>query len=437
MGLTMLNNDQLKALSFIKTWYKSRSLVMVLDGAGGTGKTFLVDTVLKELNVNSLILAPTHEALKQLKDKVVGDYVYKTCHSALGMSPVNTTKGLVFEQRGDLTKRFEEVQLIIIDECSQLSKDFVEHFLDIGIKTLYIGHKSQLPEVDPKRKQFNKCVSDVFTRGLPTITLTQPMRNIGNLWDFNNKLEEAIYLNSYVVPDTFDIRKKELTALLNCERGKNNLQTGKTKLVCWSNTAVDKYNQEIRVILYGLEAKLNKFLPKDKLILIKPMTVIQNLDYYDSSLLLLKINRENIELFTNSKAEVLYVKQVVINLNHKLHIPCYELIVLCEGETIALYVPVEEKALETIETFYKHIAWNKSGKDKDKAYKEMYFILSCFAVVKHFYAATSYRLQGSTVDNIVVINSDIAKCPNRVEQAKHRYVACSRAKNNLYYYRGI
>jgi len=432
-----LNTDQLKALSFIKTWYKSRSLVMVLDGAGGTGKTFLVDQVLKDLDVKSLILAPTHEALKQLKDKVVGDYEYKTCHSALGMSPIQTNKGLVFEQRGDLTKRFESIKLLVIDECSQLSKKFVEHFLDLGIKTLYIGHKSQLPEVDPKRKQFDKCISDVFTRGFQTITLTQPMRNIGNLWDFNNKLEEAIYLNSYVVPSTFDIRKKELNEILTSDKGKTNLQEGKTKIVCWSNNAVDKYNQQVREILYGLEANLNRFLPKDKLILINPMTVIQNLDYYDASLLFQKMNKENTELFTNSKAEVLYVKNVVIRLNQKLHIPCYELIVLCEGETIALYVPVEESALDIVETFYKHIAWNKSGKDKDKCFKQMYFILSCFAVVKHFYAATSYRLQGSTIDNVVVINSDIAKVPNKVEQAKHRYVACSRAKNNLYYYRGI
>ena len=434
----MLNSDQQKALTFIGNWYKSNSLVMILDGAGGTGKTFLVDTVLKELNVETLILAPTHEALKQLEEKIVGSYTFKTCHSALGMSPVNTAKGLVFEQRGDLTERFKDIQLIIIDECSQLSRAFVEHFLDLGIKTLYIGHKSQLPEVDPKRSQFSKCTSDVFTRGYLTVTLTQPMRNVGNLWDFNNKLEEAIYLNSFVVPSTFDIKKKDLDAILTSDKGKEDLQEGRTKLVCWSNNSVDTYNQKVREILYGLEAKSNRFLPKDKLILIQPMTVIQNLDYYDASVLIKRMNQDNLELYNNSKAEVLYVKHVTIGLNPKLHIPCYELIVLCDGDTLALYVPVEVGALAAIGTYYDHLAWNKSKKaDKDKVFREKYFILSCFAVVKHFYAATSYRLQGSTVNNIIVINSDIAKVPNKVEQAKHRYVACSRAKNNLYYYRGI
>lgn len=434
----MLNSDQLKALSFIKTWYKSRSLVMILDGAGGTGKTFLVDTVLKELNVNSLILAPTHEALKQLKDKIKGDYDFRTCHSALGMSPIQGSKGLIFEQRGDLTKKFEGIELLIIDECSQLSKEFVDHFLNLGKKTLYIGHKSQLPDVDPKRGTKDLCISDVFIRDYPTITLTEPMRNIGNLWDFNNKLEEAIYLPSYIIPPTFDIKKIELTRIINEERGKSDLQTGNTKFVCWSNDSVDKYNQLIREVLYGLKAKTNKFLPKDKLILIQPMTVIQNLDYYDSGILLQKNDSKNEELFTNSKAEILYVKHVVVRLKPELHIPCYELIVLCEEETIAFYVPEEQNALKAIDTFYTRLAWNKSSKkDKEKAFKEKYFILSCFAVVKHFYAATSYRLQGSTINNIVVINSDIAKCPNKVEQAKHRYVACSRAKNNLYFYRGI
>ena len=94
----MLNAGQKSALLAIKNWYRSPNLYMILDGAGGTGKSYLVNEVLKELpNVKPLVLAPTNEALKQLKDKVDGDYVFKTLHSALGITPTGE-KELKFEQ---------------------------------------------------------------------------------------------------------------------------------------------------------------------------------------------------------------------------------------------------------------------------------------------------------------------------------------------------
>ena len=43
----MLNDDQLKALHTIKTWWKGNELFMILDGAGGTGKSsYTVGSVL-------------------------------------------------------------------------------------------------------------------------------------------------------------------------------------------------------------------------------------------------------------------------------------------------------------------------------------------------------------------------------------------------------
>ena len=46
-------------------------------------------------------------------------------------------------------------------------------------------------------------------------------------------------------------------------------------------------------------------------------------------------------------------------------------------------------------------------------------------------------MQGATIDDVVVIESDIAKNPCYAEQAKNRYVAATRHKNQLYIYRGI
>jgi hypothetical protein len=437
-----LNSDQQKSLKFIKRWWNKGNgsqLYCVLDGAGGTGKTHLVNTILTDLpNCVPLILAPTHEALKQLRDKIEGDYTFKTVHSALGISPTDDEHTLEFEHR-NIPNLWENYNLAIVDESSMLSEWLITILENIGCKILYIGHKSQLPPVDKQRGIFDECISPVFTKGYPTTTLTIPMRNTGTLFDFNNHLEQMIYTKDRIVPSTFDIKRNDLIEYVTSDKGKAAIHSGDTKVVLWSNLGVDQWNNMLRQVIFGDIAKTIRYIPTDKIILTAPLSVIPNLNSHnDTALKELDYNSPELDkCYSNTKAEVVSSQQVLVRLNDKLHIPCYKIFVRCEDKFRFFFEPIDSSYLDQISEYYKHIAWSmKNTKDRIKAFKERRFILSCFAQVKYYYAATSYRLQGCTIPNIICVNSDISRVANIIESKKHRYVACSRAKDSLMFYRG-
>lgn len=432
----MLNSDQLKALHTIKTWWKGNDLFMVLDGAGGTGKSYLVDFVLQSINCKPLILAPTNEALKQLRDKVQGDYEFRTVHNALGIVPDKTEKDLKFSQI-KLPSFWESFNLCIVDEVSMLDEWLLDILLEIGIKILFIGHSSQLPPVVVNRKISDECVSPVFSKGFKVATLKEPMRNTGDLWDFNNYLEAMIHTKERIVPKTFDINKVELTKLLNTS--KEDFLNDRTKVVLWTNDGVDVYNKKIRYLIHGDEAKDNPYLPEDRIILTSPLSLVHRLEGKVEKNLLDSMNKTD-TIYSNSKATVISCEKVIVYLNKVLTIPCYKLNVRFDHyfNPIHVYTCRNEADLQLISTYYEHEAWGYKGlKARTDAFERRRFIISCFAQLKHFFASTSHRLQGSSVPNIVVIDSDISKNPNLIEQKKTRYVACSRAIDNLYFFRGI
>ena len=434
----MLNNDQTKALKFIKDWWSGNNMYCIMNGAGGTGKTYLLNQILKELPVTPLILTPTHEALKQVREKVDGDYIFRTLHSALGIAPTTTEKDLSFEHLS-LPSLWEDINLAIVDEASMVPGWIIDLLLSTKARILYVGHKSQLPPIVPNRKMFDKCISPVFEKPYPTVTLKEPMRNKGKLWDFNNYLEEMIYTKNRIIPNDFDIKKKELEEILFSKEGIAQLQEGALKVVAWSNMGVDNYNKILRNILYG-EKSAKKYLTDDIIILTAPLTVVDNLERHSDYALkrLLPLRDDLTYLYSNSKGRVEKVDEVWVKLNNELNIPCWKLYVDFDGEYRYIYEPKHFSWYQKIEDYYEHIAWGKKDKaGREKAYRERHFIISLFSKLKHYYAATSHRLQGASIKDVVVINSDISKNMCMVEQKKARYVACSRSVDNLFFYRGI
>lgn len=432
----MLNTGQKNALSAITKWYRSPALYLILDGAGGTGKSYLVNELLNSLvGAVPLLLAPTNEALRQLSEKVDGDYTYRTLHSALGITPSSATKELKFEQQG-LPAIWESHNLAIIDEASMVDEYILKILTDIGIKILFIGHKSQLPPVIIRRKLADKCASPVFDKGYPVITLTEPMRNIGDLWHFNNHLELMIYNDERTIPNTFDKSKSELSAII--DNSIEDFLSGDTKVVLWSNEGVDRWNDKIREIIHGSIAKTNKYLKGDKIILTSPYIPLNHVEKCTDDAINKIYKKPYDIIYSNTKATVRSCTEVTAVFNHKISFVCYKIIADIEGERVIIYTCKYQEDKDKLAEYYEHLAWScKTKQAKENAFKKRRFILSILADVKHFFSASSHRLQGSSVPNVIVINSDIAKNANQIEQKKCRYVACSRAIHNLYFYRGI
>ena len=439
----MLNSDQEKAKQKIKSWWFSDHQAFILGGKAGTGKSFLCDAILKELpGVKPLIVSPTHEALKQIKDKIsFPDAIFKTAHSSLGLAPIDSEKELKFEET-KIPSLWDDVNLCIADEGSMYNKFIVKLLLSTRVKILFVGHRSQLPPIVlSKRSIFDKFESPVFEYDFPSFDLTIPQRNTGELWDFCNLVEERIYeASNTIIPTTFDITKRDLEERLKGPCAKK-IFNGHTKIVLWTNEGVDRYNATFRKNFYGVdEAKTNKYLPGDKIILTQPYTNIESLEKHsEQTLLSLYPIRDTLDYFySNSKGTVVSCEEKLVKLNKTIHIPVYKLLIECDDRLAYWYEPVYPQDHDKISTYYEHVAWSyKTDSRKKKAYKERTFIRSTFAHIKHFYAATALRLQGSTVPEVIVIASDIEKNPYKIERKKCLYVAVSRARDNLYFYRGL
>ena len=176
---TDMKEDQLKAFDAISKWYKKPGFgVFTLSGFAGTGKTYLVNHVLKQIvNKTVCITAPTHKALKVV-EKATGIRGV-TVHALHAIRPNVALETFDidnpgFEPMGQ--DKFDQYNLIIIDECSMVNSGL--HSLNMkrakehGTKILYVGDAMQLPPIKER-------LSNTF-RSTDTYQLTQLIRQDDN-----------------------------------------------------------------------------------------------------------------------------------------------------------------------------------------------------------------------------------------------------------------
>lgn len=430
----MLAVDQVQVVDELHSWWRSGRSYHVLNGSAGVGKSYVIDTIIKELPIEPILLAPTHKALRGLRDKTKGDYEFRTLAAALGIRPILTKKDLQFEHI-KIPSIWDSFNLCIIDEASMLDEFHIELLRSIGIRILYVGHQSQLPPVYESRSMFDPCESPVFTKDYSQSNLWIPKRNTGKLWEYNNTLEKRIYDPNVPIDKSYDVTKADLFQYILDSL--DSIRKGLVKVVLWTNDGVTKYNDKIRSLLYKESASF-RYLPGDLVITTNSVTSFDGMEALRDKDIISYAPKGK-DIYTDTDGELLSTKIVWIKLNKDISVKCFKhrIKTTVEG-IISLYELVYPKDYSLIADYYEHKAWSYTSKEaRDRAYRQRALILKCFAQLKHFYAATSHRLQGSSIENVIVIHSDIMKNPNKVERAKCEYVASSRAMNDLLVYRGI
>lgn len=162
-----LTSDQDSAIRLIKQWYSQRGTFAwkpyyVLSGAAGTGKSSLIQYIIKNLGVSEsecLCTAFTGKATLNMNRK--GNYS-STLHSSLYEYEKRTENG---EPEFRL-KSWVPFKLIVVDEASMISQEMFDDILSFMIPTIFIGDHCQLPPIDGK---FNIMLN-------PDFTLTKIMR---------------------------------------------------------------------------------------------------------------------------------------------------------------------------------------------------------------------------------------------------------------------
>lgn len=160
----LLSDEQMKAVFNV-----CNHNISILNGAGGSGKSFSTQAIINMLNDNNksfALFAPTGKA-----SKVISDYTKcnaRTIHRGLGYKPPN-----------DWSFNIEHklhYDVIIIDEFSMVDINLFKHLIDAidfnNTKLLIIGDNAQLPSVSCG----NLLHDFMMTEMIPTTTLTKIFR---------------------------------------------------------------------------------------------------------------------------------------------------------------------------------------------------------------------------------------------------------------------
>lgn len=147
--------------------------VTVITGGPGTGKTTIVNSIIKLFEDQSLkigLAAPTGRAAKRLTETTGREA--KTIHRLLEYSFSDDNTGMAFMKNGEEPLSFD---VIIIDEVSMVDILLMYHLLKAiipGTRLILVGDADQLPSVGP-----GNVLQDIIESGLVTVVrLTEIFR---------------------------------------------------------------------------------------------------------------------------------------------------------------------------------------------------------------------------------------------------------------------
>jgi len=148
------------------------SKVMVITGGPGTGKTTIIQAVLKiynKLHLNILLAAPTGRAAKQMSDTT--GYPASTIHRMLSFS----FRGGGFQKN---EKDPLNCDLLIVDEASMIDTRLMHHLLKAvpsAATVILVGDVNQLPSVGAG----NVLKDIIASNTIPVVRLNEIFRQAG------------------------------------------------------------------------------------------------------------------------------------------------------------------------------------------------------------------------------------------------------------------
>lgn len=151
-----LTADQQEAAALIEAWYfHLNTQIFVLCGYAGTGKTFLVDYIVRALGLvageSAAFVAPTGKAASVLiRNGVPATTVHSLIYTREEDIEVDENGEVISEQFLRFVKKESidsKIKLIVLDETSMVSDDVLRDLLSFGVKCLCCGDPAQLPPV--------------------------------------------------------------------------------------------------------------------------------------------------------------------------------------------------------------------------------------------------------------------------------------------------
>jgi exodeoxyribonuclease-5 len=448
-----LSPDQRKGLSEMLAFMHDESQrEMVLTGAAGTGKTSLLHVFLKELSrefkkIKVYCTAYTNEAVRVLSQRSGKNYD-KTISGLLGLKlEQNEDRGKILVRDGVCHAR--KYRLIVIDEASMINDTTYEMIQSVlrdfpNMKILYVGDEAQLPPVNFSASVVFSRIPNIFrltkvmrvSEDNPIIELVTPIRNPMNMFRAEDCFEHVDRVNERGEGVRFYTAKKPFFENLFNDFMSEEYKENKNfcRLLAYTNNAVDKSNCFIRRHIFGNDVQ--EYTAGDDLIVTDgysiPLVGDNMLQVYANGERLMVLEAEKyIEPETNIIVWSLFVDNYMAPSNKREH----RHIKVISSEGYPNYMARKRYLIGKAKTLCAEVdpLTGCSIHNKHKVWKEYYDFINSFCYVNYSYAMTIHKAQGSTIDNVYVVEKDINICDwDIIQRNKLKYTAFTRAAKNLH-----
>lgn len=414
-----LNAEQQEALSAMLDFMKGPELFFLLQGYAGTGKTFTLREFLHQYKGRVIFTAPTNKATRVLRETLRSDDYRPACKT------IYSLLGLKMETNGELKELREpdkeidltDYKVVVLDEGSMVGTVLMPHIQraaeQFNLKFIILADFAQLPPVGEK-------VSP--TQSITTGSYLQTVMRYDNqilklATDTRNKLSHPFPTFNAVSDYANDegvwaLNKIEFNArLLQAAEAGQFTRINGTKALAWRNTTVDQLNTMIRQRIFP-NSWQSRFLPEDRVILTEPAKNLEG-DMIASTDEEGKIDRVTIAPHPIHSRYKTWTLAVTTD----------------DNKSILLYVLHEDSTLD----FNSEVnALAIRAKVDRRLWKDFWELKEAFHSVRHAYALTVHRAQGSTYESVFVDYRDILLNRNRLEAFQCLYVACTRPKKQLF-----
>lgn len=412
-----LNYEQACAVEAMERFLESKDKFFVLKGYAGTGKTFCIQYLIDRIKGRLVFTAPTNKATKVLRDTVTTDAYKPQCKT------IYSLLGLRLEANGEIKELsapedpldLSDFRAVVVDEGSMVNAVLMSHIdqaaEEFKVKFIFMGDAAQLPPVGELR-------SPIWGLGSGA-ELQTVMRHDNQILELATRIRQVVdhpvptvKLQSNFADDegVWSVMSAEFERRIidAADQGKFSIPNG-AKAIAWRNVTVDKLNRVIRSRLFDDVSR--PWLPDDRIIVLEPAK---------------DLDGETIAT-TDDEGRVTRVEESW----HPVYgeFKTWRLsITTDDNRVIVLHVLHEAHANMHAQRAEEYAAKARTNR---KLWGQFWEFKEAFHKVRHAYAITAHRAQGSTYDTAFVDWRDILLNRNRQEAYRCLYVACTRPKKRL------
>lgn len=419
MSSVELTVGQKAAIVEVLKYFMEGDRQVHIKGSAGTGKTTLVKHLVEEAVSGGyfskvILTAPTNKAAKVLSSKC--GVAARTIHSLLGMTMVDN------EDRQELVQSREPKLgrgsvLILIDEASMVGEELMgvlEGVLGLhrSAKVLFVGDPYQLNPIGEGQSRSFGCrgveLVEVMRQaeGSKIIELAHHVKmtnhmNINELIKYHNGGDIEVMRN----------RVDWMKRMVEAQKGEG------VAAIAWRNVRVGEINAKVRRELLGVDSDAS-YVVGERLLTYQP---------------LMEVGSKVVALENSSEVTVTGVYRTRLSFDEAgVVFDGYRLLGESGGKEVQFTVAADREALNAYLKVAATAAKALPSPARGVAFKKRFFdVRDAFLDVRHAYAMTSHKSQGSTFREVYVDANDIFVNREVLERQRSLYVAVTRASEKV------